>query len=103
MIHVILGAAMRFAVLFAEDAVIGVGLVQHVDDRVFGVAIDVGDEIVALLFDDVQRVDPVHRANDDLTRAAAGAECHVDHCVHECGWAVFRRGRDSNSGADGAP
>ncbi len=64
---------------------IGIGLVQHVDDRVFGVAVDVGDEIVALLFDDVERVDPVHRAHDDLTRAAAGAKRHVDHCVHADG------------------
>ncbi len=62
---------------------IGIRLVQHFDDRVFGIAIDVGHEIVALLFDDVQRVDAIHRAHHDLSRATAGAKRHVDHCVHE--------------------
>ena len=79
----VFGAGERLAVFLAEDAVIGIRLVQYLDDRVFGVAVDVGDEIVALLLDDVQRVDAIHRAHHDLTRAAAGAKRHVDHCVHE--------------------
>ncbi len=44
----VFGAGERLAVFLAEDAVIRIRLVQYVDDRVFGVAIDIGNEIVAL-------------------------------------------------------
>ena len=87
----VFGAGERFAIFLAENAVIGIRLVQYLDDRVFRIAVDVGHEIVALLFDDVQRVDAIHRAHHDLSRATAGAKRHVDHCVHERR-VVFRKG-----------
>ncbi len=82
----------RFAALFADDAVIGIRLVQYVDDGVFGIAVHVGDEIVARLLYDVQRVDAVHRAHHDLARAASGAKRHVDHCMHERGACMREEG-----------
>ncbi len=78
----VFGAGERIAVFLADDAVIGIRLVQYLDDRVLRIAIDVGYKIVVLLFDDVQRVDAIHRAHDDLSRATSGAKRHVDHCVH---------------------
>ncbi len=79
----VFGTCERLAALFADDAVIRIGLVQDVDDGVFAIAVDVGDEIVARFLFDVQRVDAVHRAHHDLARPASGAKRHVDHCMHE--------------------
>ena len=66
----------------AENRVIGIGPPQLLDDLGFGELVDLGDEIQMLLFDDVQTVDAVHVAQDDVACSARGT----------------RRDRDSGSG-----
>ena len=67
---------------FGEDRVVGIGTPQLLDDLRFGELVDFGNEIQMLLFDDMQAVNAVHVAQDDVACSARST----------------RRDRDSGSG-----
>ena len=70
------------AAFFGEDRVIGVVILDDLDDRGFGGLVDLRDEFVAAFLDDLERLELVHLANHDLAGAARRANCNVDHAVH---------------------
>ena len=73
------GGSTRF---LGQDCVVGIGLVQHLDDRLFGGMVDFGDEIVVLFFSDLEAVEVERGAVDDRGAAAGGLDRRVEHRVH---------------------
>ena len=61
---------------------IGVVILDDLDDRGLGGLVDLRDELVAAFLDDLERLELVHLANHDLAGAAGRANCNVDHAVH---------------------
>jgi len=59
--------------------VVRVDPADGVDDLRLGAAVDVGDEVVAALGRDLERLEPVQAAEDDV----AGATCRADADVDE--------------------
>src|SRR5690606_29015197 len=58
--------ALHGAAFLAEDGVVGVGAAQFLDDLGFGQAVDFAGVVVAVLFDDVEGVEPVHVPHQDV-------------------------------------
>ena len=80
-----LGVRIGGAAFLAEDAVIGIGAHDGVDDRVLGGAVDLRDEVVLGFLLDLERRDAVHRASDDASGPTRGAQGDVDEGMHEAG------------------
>ena len=77
--RVVLAAA---AALLGEDRVLGIVLVDDVDDLALGGAIDLADVVVAALGGDLQALEPHQAAHDDLAGAARGAHGNVEQWMH---------------------
>ena len=69
-LEVLIGNAATF---FGEDAVIRVGAVDDLDDGGLGALVDIGDEIIVRLAGDVDFIDPIEAAVDDIARFAGRA------------------------------
>ena len=55
---------------------------DHFDDRLFGEPVHRGDEFVAPLLDDLERLEPVEVAYHDLPGSPCGPHSDIDHPVH---------------------
>ena len=58
----VLRTGCPFTVLLAEHAVVGIHAQDGVDDHVLSLPVDLGDQVVAALLLDGERIYPVHRA-----------------------------------------
>ena len=65
-----------------DEAVVGVGLAHDLDDRLFGRAVHLGNEVVGAFGLDHERVAAQRRAVDDRAGAARGAHGDVQHGMH---------------------
>jgi hypothetical protein len=71
--------AMLLAGLFGQDAVVGVGGEERLDDGGFAGVVDLGDEVVDLLLRHTDRLDVERGAVDDGAGGACGLDGHVEH------------------------
>ena len=53
------------------------------DQDLLGLAVDLGDEVVAALFADRDAADAVEAAHDDFTGAARSADRNVEQGMHD--------------------
>ena len=70
------------AALFSEYRVIGVVLVNDLDDGLLSAMIDLRHELVSTLVRDLEPVKLVQMTNHDVARLACGLHRDIDHCVH---------------------
>jgi hypothetical protein len=66
------------AAFLAEDGVIGRGPTQFLDDDRFGLAVDFAGVVQPVLFHDVERVELVHVAQQDVAGGAGGLDHEGD-------------------------
>jgi hypothetical protein len=62
--------------------VVRVGFGQHIDDRLFGGAVDVGNEVVMIILGNNNALEVEGGAVDDGCGAAGGFDRRIDHWVH---------------------
>ena len=77
----VLGRAGR-AALFREYGVTGIGFVQRGDDRLLGLPIDFGHEVVCGFLSNCEQVEVAGGAVDNVARAARGLHRGVQHRMH---------------------
>ena len=68
--------------LFGQDRMLGMVLVDHVDDGLFRQPVHFADKLVAPLVHNLQRLQPIDVAHHDGAGFAGGANGDIDHCVH---------------------
>ena len=68
--------------LLGKDRVVGIEVVNDLDNRCLGEVIDLGDELVAALLGDLQRIELIEVPNHQLTGPPGGLDSDVDHGVH---------------------
>ena len=70
------------AAFLGEDGVVGIVLVDDVDDLALGGAVDLADKVVAALGGDREALEPVEAADDDFAGAARGAHGDIEKRMH---------------------
>jgi hypothetical protein len=80
LVLIILGAVL--AGFLSEDAVVGIGLAQGLDDLAFRLHVSFTDEVVALLGGDIQPFEVIEVAQEDAAGAQCGALGNVQSWVH---------------------
>src|SRR6184192_3996980 len=70
------------AALFGENCVLRVVTADDADDFPLGGVVDLGDEVVASLGGDGERLEAVQAPDDDLARAARGPNGNVEKRLH---------------------
>ena len=75
--------ARVLAALLGEEAVRRIGLADGRDQDLLGLAVDLGDEVVAALLADRDAADAVEAAHDDFTGVARGADRNVEQGMHD--------------------
>ena len=70
------------AALLGEERVIGMAAANGRDDLGLGLAVDVGDEVVAALGIDLERIETREAAHDEIAGAARGAHADVEKWLH---------------------
>ena len=70
--------------LFTLDRVVRVSLAQGVDDFLFSGAINLGYVILGVFFVDLDGIQALDGAEDQLTGAAGGAQRDIQHGLHGC-------------------
>ncbi len=68
--------------LLTEEAVIGVCLLQHIEDGFFGSTIDLGDVVIEPLGLDIHQIYFFSGLGNDFTGGTGGAQRHVQHGLH---------------------
>jgi len=61
------------AAFFGQNAMIRVGLVQYIDNRLFCLVVDFADKIIAALAGNGKSVEPIHVARDNISRRTCSA------------------------------
>jgi hypothetical protein len=67
----------------AENGVLGVAAANGGDDVGFGLAVDVGDEVVAALGVDFDGIEARQAAHDQITGAPGGAHADIEQWLHK--------------------
>ena len=70
------------AALLGEKRMIGMAAPNGRDDVRLGLAVDVGDEVVAALGVDLQRIETRQAAHDEIAGAARGAHADIEKWLH---------------------
>ncbi len=70
------------AAFFGEEGVFGVVLAHDVDDLALGGPVDFADVVVAALGGDLQALETVKAADDDLAGAPRGANRDIEQRMH---------------------
>src|SRR5882757_3701900 len=78
--ELIVAAAAAF---LGEKCVLRVATANGGDDVGFGLAVDVGDEIVAPLAVDFQGIEARKAAHDQITGAAGGTHADIEEWLHK--------------------
>ena len=81
MIHSVSLSPLRAAFL-GEERVLGIVAADDADDLLLGRMVDLGDEVVAALGRDGERLQAVQAADDDFAGAAGGAHGDVEKRLH---------------------
>src|SRR3984957_1331347 len=76
---IVVAAAAAF---LGQDRVLGIVLVNNVDDVALSGAVDFADVVVATLGGDLQALQPYQAADDHLAGAARGAHGDIEQWVH---------------------
>ena len=76
----VLAAAAGF---LSQDGVLRVAAADGRDDVRFGLAVDVGDEIIAPLGVDLQGIEAREAFDDQIAGAARGAHCDIEEGLHK--------------------
>ena len=70
------------AALLGEERVIGMAAADGRDDLRLGLAVDVGDEVVAALGVDLQGVETREALHDEVAGAPRGAHADIEKWLH---------------------
>ena len=71
------------AAFLGEKGVMRVAAANRRDDVRLGLAVDVGDEIVAALAVDLQRIEARQAAHDQIAGAPRGAHADIEQWLHK--------------------
>ncbi len=77
----VLVTVMRAGFL-SQYAVLRVGLAQGMDNDVFSLAVDLGDEVVTVLAGDRQGVQTVDVTDNQIARGTSGTRGNIEHGMH---------------------
>ena len=75
-------AVAAAAAFLGEKRVLRVAAANGGDDVGFGLAVDVGDEIVAALAVDFQRIEPRQALDDQIAGAPRGTHADIEEWLH---------------------
>src|SRR5580692_11407533 len=70
------------ATLLGQNGMIGIELVDDLDDLAFGRTVDFADVVVTAFGADFQAVQPYQGANNDFAGATCGAHGNIEQWVH---------------------
>ncbi|MNE09261.1 hypothetical protein D3C80_1019330 [compost metagenome] len=74
--------ALDQAAFLGEDAVVRVGLLQHIDDRLLGGAVNLGHVVLGVLLVDRDCIQAFDRAEDEFAGTAGRAQRDIQHGLH---------------------